>query len=263
MTRLTALTKRPYRIYFAGEPVDPSLIVDELGKGRAVEGKGRGGITLITLDVLTLACRKYVHGGLFRAITGDTFFSARRAIKELEITCYLHDKGFPVVEPFAAVIKCGFLTKELHLLTLYKEGAVDLLDFLAGSERIGRLRAVRRLARLFYQLETLGVRHPDLHLNNVLVTPTHDLLFLDFDKARIGTLTGRDMIRMFWRLNRYAEKMERKGAARFSDEERIFFLRTYTRLSGRDVSAEMTRRAGSKKVWSRVGWFVEKVLYGR
>jgi hypothetical protein len=263
---MASLTKRiqgPYCVYFARDEADTSLLIDRLGSARTVEGKGRGGIALLRMGPVTLAVRKYVHGGLFRAITRDTFFSPRRALDELEITGYLRDRGFPVVEPFAAIVLNRLFTKRLYFLTLYREGAVDLLEFLALSGRMKRMRAIKRLAELFHGLASNGVRHPDLHLNNVLVTEGEELVFLDFDKSRRGKLEKKDVVRMFWRLNRYAEKMEKAGRVSFSMKEKVLFLRTYRKLSGYDVSEDMERKAGSKRFRSALGWFVERALYGK
>lgn len=263
MNSLTPLIYGQYLIYFAGEPADPLPLIQCIGKGELIKGKGRGGIALVRLNGRRLACRKYTHGGLLRAITGDMFLSDRRALAELEITGYLRGSGFPVVEPFAAITEKRLFTKRLYILTLYKEGAVDLLEFLVSSGKMRRLRTIKRLAELLYKMETLGVRHPDLHLNNVLVTPNRELVFLDFDKCVKGVFTGRDTIRMFFRLNRHAEKMERKGAAAFTLKERAMFLRAYRKISGRDLYPELERRAQSKRLLNKAGWLVERLLYGR
>ncbi|HEY3278069.1 MAG TPA: lipopolysaccharide kinase InaA family protein [Syntrophorhabdaceae bacterium] len=262
MNLLTPLIYGHYLIYFAGEPADPLPMIQCIGRGELIEGKGRGGIALVRLNGQMLACRKYTHGGLLRAVTRDIFFSDRRALSELGITGYLRDNGFPVVVPFAVIAEKKLLTKRLYILTVYMEGAVDLLQFLVSSSKMRRLRTIKRFAELLYKMEKLGVRHPDLHLNNVLVTRDRQLVFLDFDKCGRGIFTGRDTIRMIFRLNRHAEKMEKKGAAAFTQQERAMFLRAYHRISGRDLYPEMERKAGSKKLLSRVGWLVERLLYG-
>ncbi len=262
MAELTETKHGPFSIYFAGQPVEPSALIDQLDKGRVIENKGRGGIRIIHTGGLTLACRKYLHGGLLRAITGDIFFSSKRVIREIKVIIYLKDSGFPVVEPFAAIVKRRLLTKHLYLLTVFREGAVDLLDHLGTSSKMARLRSIRQLARLFCRLEELGIYHPDLHLNNVLMTPDKGMVFLDFDKSSIKTFTKRDMARMFWRLNRFAEKMASHGRIFITPGEKVFFLRTYSRLAGYDMLAHMEKKAGLKTLSSKMGWFIENALYG-
>ncbi len=262
MTPLTEITHGRYSVYFAEETVEPSLLIDALAKAPTIHGKGRGGISLVRVGPTTLACREYVHGGLFRAFTRDIFLSSRRAIREMEVTRYLRDNGFPVVEPFAVIVEKRFLLRRLYFLTRFVEKAVDLLEYLSLSGRMARMRAIRRLATHLYRLEGLGVYHPDLHLNNVLVTAKQGMIFLDFDKSVRDGSTKDLMIRMFWRLNRFAEKMERKGVAAFSLRERVLFLRTYRRLSGYNIVSVMEQKAGRKRLLNKAGWFVERLFYG-
>jgi hypothetical protein len=262
MAELTKADYGPFTIYFAGTPVEPALLIDQLDSGALIENKGRGGIRIIRAAGFTLACRKYLHGGLLRAFTGDTFFSNRRALQEITLIMHLRDAGFPVIEPFAAIVRNNAFTKDLCLLTVFREGAFDLLDYLRDASKTARLRAIRYLAFLYRRLEELGVYHPDLHLNNVLVAPDGGMVFLDFDKSSIKALTKEDMARMFWRLNRFADKMEKNGRLTATLGEKAFFLRVYSRLSGYDMAAYMEKKAGTKSLSGRIGWFIENALYG-
>jgi hypothetical protein len=251
----------PFSVYFAKEVIYPAVLTRQLASARTVKGKGRGGIKILDAGPLKLACRQYMHGGLFRAVTGDTFFSDRRALSEMETTLYLGDKGFPVIKPVAVIVENRVLRKRLYFVTAFEEGAVDLLQFLSDSGRMARYRLVRRLAQYIYLLETLGIYHPDLHLNNVLITKNKEMKFLDFDKSRRGSVTKEEIVRMTFRLNRYAEKMEKAGVITFTMKERMLFLRTYRKLSGYDIISAVMKRAKRKKFTSRAGWLVERLLY--
>ena len=243
-------------------PVELPALVDGLARARRLEGKGRGGISIANIAGGPIAFRKYIHGGLFGGITGDIFFSGKRAIDEFRIMLYLKEKGFPVVRPFCVVIEKHFLTKTPHILTHYEENSVDLMDFLNGASQRVRYGTIKILAELMWRLGRLGIYHPDLHLNNVLVhRGTKALLFLDFDSARRKPISEEDMERMFWRLNRYAEKMERKGRLKVSAKEKLLFLRIYRRLSGIDMAGRMMKKAGRKRLLSRMGWFFERLFY--
>ena len=57
-------------------------------------------------------------------------------------------------------------------------------------------------------------------------------MFLDFDRAYRKSVTKMDMERMFWRLNRFAEKKEKTGELTATAEEKTLFLRTIEGLSG-------------------------------
>ena len=261
MEEPTKAVHGPFSVYFAGEAIDPALLTRQLGDARTIEGKGRGGIKVLEAGPLSLVCRKYTHGGLFRALTGDTFFSGRRALKELEITSYLRKKGFPVIEPFAVIIEERFPRKSLYFLTCFEEGSTDLLQFLAHCGQMARYRRIRRLAAHMQRLEVLGIYHPDLHLNNVLITKKGEMKFLDFDKSRKGTVSRKQAINMIFRLNRYAEKMEKSGIITFTMKERMLFLRTYAKLAGYDITSAIAKKASAKKFTSRLGWFLEALLY--
>ena len=263
MPKLTLLNHGTYSIHYSGQTVAPSLLIERLQGARTIEEKGRGGIGVLRVGPMTLACRKYVHGGLFRAVTGDRFLSGKRALDEIDITRYLWDAGFPVVEPFCVIVERRFFAKHLYFLSLFKEGAQDLLDYLAKAGQMARFRAIRRLGQLFFRLECLGVYHPDLHLNNVLITKDGEMIFLDFDKSRRGGVSKAEVERMVWRLYRFAEKMERHGAITFSLKEKVLFLRTYRRLSGYDILSSMEARVKAKRFTSRMGWRIEKLLYGK
>lgn len=263
MTEFTKIVYGQFSIYFAGKSVDPDSLIGRLNEASTIDGKGREGIKLIHMGDMNLACRKYVHGGLLRAITSDIFLTGRRALSEMTITRYIEDQSFPVVSPFCIMIENRFLTKRLHFLTIFEENSIDFLEYLQRSGKMTRLRAVRRLAELLYRLEILGIYHPDLHLNNVLITAERRMVLLDFDRSRMGKITKKDILRMFWRLNRFAEKMEKKGLITFSLMEKTLFLRTYRKLSGSDLETEMNKKARTKGWVNRFGWLVEQLLYGR
>jgi hypothetical protein len=265
MVSLKRLRWEGYDICFpenAEPPVDPPALIAALTTARTLENKGRGGIRIVDMAGKPVACRKYIHGGLFRGITRDIFFSGERAIDEFQIMLYLQERGFPIVSPCCIVTKNYLLTKNPYILTYYEENSVELMEFLNKASQRERYRFIKIFAKLMWQMEGLGVYHPDLHLNNVLVEPgKKSLLLLDFDRARKKSISEGDMERMFWRLNRYADKMEREGRIKLELKEKLLFLRTYGRLSGSDVTGRMAAKAGRKALLSKLGWFFEGLFY--
>jgi 3-deoxy-D-manno-octulosonic acid kinase len=196
-------------------------------------------------------------------LTGDLFLSDSRCRNEADIMHALAEKGFPVVEVLCAISETLGLVKRLYLVTALLEGSEDLLDSLHKSGTRKRLRLVKRFAELLWELEKAGIYHPDLHLNNVLVTPEGDLFFLDFDRAYHKAITPADVESMLWRLSRFADKMEKQGRFRAAPKERALFLRTYEHLSGRSIEGGMAQKMRRKGYLHRFGWFVESLLYGR
>jgi len=241
--------------------VEPSLVMRQLSNPRDTIKKGRGEIKILSAGDRLLACRKYIHGGLLRGITGDTFCSEKRAAAELKTMIFLEENGFPVVRPCGYITKNNLCTKDLYFLTFFEENTLDLLEFLRSARRKERLRAIKGLARFLFEMGKLGIYHPDFHLQNILVTKATGLLFLDFDRAYRKVITKKDMESMFWRLNRFAEKKEKNGEIAFTLEEKTLFLRTFERLSGLHIMKDMAAQLESKRLSYKLGWLLESFLY--
>lgn len=263
--KMTVIEKRlgRFTIFYYASPLEPVSLLRDLDRARVVAGKGRGGIKILETGGSRLVARKYVHGGLFRALTRDVFLKRRRVTSEAEIMAYLQNGGFPVVAPFCAIIENLFVVRRLHLVTKFEENTMNFLEYLQRSGRMQRLRAVKKLAESLWRLELAGVYHPDLHLRNVLVTPERGLIFLDFDRARRRTLTEKDVERMFLRLDRFVDKMGKQGQLFIDRKEKALFLRAYLRLSGKDFAGKLERTEKMRGYLHRTGWLFESLLYGR
>jgi aminoglycoside phosphotransferase (APT) family kinase protein len=251
-----------FKVVLYDEPVDAAALIDALARTPVQAGLGRGAVRLLTLNGRTFVCRQYLHGGLFRAVTGDRFASGDRVKREAEVLRYLGEKGFPVVKPFCTIIEQRAFFRKLYLVTYLEDGS-DLLKFLNGATPGARLRTIRALAGLMWELHRLGVFHPDLHIKNVLVKPGGGLVFLDFDRAERRAPTRDDAEWMLWRLDRFVEKMELQGEFRVRPVERMLFLRTFDRLSAYHLAESMQEREGVRKRRRRLGWLLESALYRR
>lgn len=251
-----------FTIYSYDQPAEASAIIEQISRGELIRNKGRGGIKVLSVNNKKMACRQYIHGGLFRAVTQDRFFSERRALDEADILRYLAENGFPVVRPCFVVAEKRGLTQRLFLITEFVHDASDLLDIWRTASRMKRFRIIKRLAALVRRLELLGIFHPDLHINNILVTGKGELIFLDFDRAFKKAATVNDMKRIFWRLDRYMEKYAGKGMIAIDMKEKAFFLRAYQKLAGYDILSSMEEQQKTKSVRNRIGWRIESFLYG-
>jgi serine/threonine protein kinase len=261
---MTPLEKRigRYHIFYYASPVEPDVLLKGLFAAPLMQGQGRGGIRLIDMDATRLVARKYTHGGLFRAFTRDLFVDEGRATAEAQTMAYLRERSFPVVAPFCAVVKKGLIFRRLYLVTIFEEHAVSLLDYLKQAGSRQRLRMAKQLAGALWDLECSGVYHPDLHPGNVLVRPDGSLVFLDFDRARRGGVTPEETVAMMRRLGRFVDKLERTGVLQCTAADRVLFLRTYERLSGRKLLATMTAMQGTRNTLHRIAWFIESLVYG-
>jgi tRNA A-37 threonylcarbamoyl transferase component Bud32 len=252
---------RTFLVTCYGAPVPAFELVEKMLRAPTLQHEGRAGIRILDVAEKKLACRKYSHGGLLRVFTRDVFFSAYRSTQEVEIMLLLKRSGFPVITPFATITELGAIRKRLYLCTLLEEGALNLLEYVKRSGKRARLRAAKRFGELLWELEKAGVYHPDLHLKNVVLTLQGNMLFLDFDRASKRSITQKDIESMFWRLARYTAKMQRQGELRVDEREKMLCLRTYERLSGRNIIADMQKQLRRRRWLHKAGWFAESLFY--
>jgi RIO-like serine/threonine protein kinase len=194
--------------------------------------------------------------------TADRFLDPRRAASEAEVLNYLSNYGFPVVKPFCTVAIRRRLTWQLHLITVFEEDAIDVVQRMSAATGKHRLRIVKRLACAFWELQQAGVYHPDLHLRNVLVNSEGRLIFLDFDRAYRKNVRAGDLECTLRRLNRFVNKMERMGRFSATRLEKALFLRTYARLSGVDMTPRLAGAKLTTVLRERLGWGIESIVYG-
>lgn len=272
MEGLKSIKIGKHNIYFEGDKEEEDFrgLLEELCRAKVTIEKGRAGIKVFNFKGFNIACRQYVHGGLLRVVTRDLFFSAKRAIHEMEMLLYLRNLNIPVVKPLCIIEEETHIFRKLFILTYFEDGAKNLPEYLQYADKRHRIRIFKKMANLFRMLENASVYHPDLHLDNILVKvkslPSDlidsELILVDFDKARFKYLTKEVVEDMLWRINRYAEKLEKKGTLRIDFKEKLLFLKTYERLSGNEIINSMKNKYRYKKILSRIGWKLEKLLYG-
>ncbi|HOJ43146.1 MAG TPA: lipopolysaccharide kinase InaA family protein [Syntrophorhabdaceae bacterium] len=261
-----------FTIYSKDEHIDSNQLLNALQNPSISIKKGRAGVKIFLLSGKKIACRQYVHGGLLRAITGDRFLSPKRALEEMKMLIYLEDVGIPAVRPLCVVAKKTCFFKRLYLLTFFEEETENLPEYLASANERQRMRVFKMAAFLLRALELAGIYHRDLHLDNILVKKKINskglldidcLMLVDFDRARFKNITVRDMKHLFWRLNKYAEKLEKKGVLKIDLKEKLLFLRIYERLSKRPVTDAMKKYYPFKRLMWRIGWCLESIFYSR
>lgn len=168
--------------------------------------KGRGGIGRLEVGGRQLVVRPYRRGGAFGKLLDDRYSHPARARRELEVLHELQREGVPVVPPIAAVAKKGRAFWRLRLCTEWMADTQTVPAFLAShpERRRQTAEAVGLVVRLAFQA---GLRHPDLHLDNILVRPSGDrarAVLVDLDRARIEPpLTDRVRDTMLVRMQRH------------------------------------------------------------
>jgi len=155
---------------------------------------GRGDMHAVKLaDGTTALFRRYHHGGLFRSLTGEWFYSwPPRPFRELSITEELRRRGFPTVEVLAAFVeKIGGPVYRGWLVSRQLEGAQDLWAGLQNgfSECVGIEALLKAVAAVIRRMHREGIYHRDLNLKNILVRSSAvgvESYVIDFDKAILG-----------------------------------------------------------------------------
>lgn len=191
------------------------------------DAKGRGGAGLLQLGPITAVVRPYRHGGALGRLLGERYAGPARVRRELEVHCALRHEGVPVVTPLAALARRHRAFWRLRLLTEREPDAVTLPAFCAANPAL-RHRAVEAAGitvRLAFQA---GLRHPDLHLDNVLVALRGDCVravLVDLDRATIKAPVpeaARDA--MLVRMARYLHRHAGRLPVRSSAVDRLRFL---------------------------------------
>jgi hypothetical protein len=223
--------------------------------------KGRGGVGLLRIGGLDLVVRPYRRGGALGALLHDRYSQPVRARRELEVLHKLQMEGVPVVAPVAALARKGGAFWRLRICTEWLSDAQTVPAYLAAHPC--RRRQVAEAVGLVIRLAfAAGLRHPDLHLDNILCRASGDkvrAVLVDLDRARIeAPLTDRSRDEMLVRLQRHLVRHKAKLPAVPTLAETMRFLRgmgleqaeravVWRRLQGK-LSRSLARRS-----WLRSG----------
>lgn len=214
---------------------------------------GRGGVGELRVGGHALVCRPYRRGGWLAGLLGDRYASPRRARDELLVLAELQRRGVAVVGPVAAVARRSGLCWRLRLCTERLAGARTSSQFLAEHAALRR-RTAAAIARTVRAAFDAGLRHPDLHLDNVLcVEAAGDVraVLVDLDRARLGPpvdTAARDA--MLSRMLRYCVKHAHRLPAAPTRAESMRFLvglgidRAERRRLWRALVEQVARRVG-------------------
>jgi hypothetical protein len=191
------------------------------------DARGRGGAGLLRLGEVVAVVRSFRRGGALRLL-GDRYTGPSRVRRELALHCELRADGVPVVTPLAALARKRHAFWRLRLLTEREPGAVPLPAFCAERPDLRR-RAIEAAAITVRLAFDAGLRHADLHAENILVAEHGGLVravLVDLDKAtRKAPVpeSARDamLVRMARHLHRHASRLP----ARPHPADRLRFLR--------------------------------------
>ena len=219
---------------------DPEAVVGNVQSD--LEPSGRAAVALIPFENGYVAVRKYLHGGLFRFLTGGTFLSRKRPLGELEAVETARDRGVSVPEPFGAAVRRKGPVFCAYLFSRFIDNACDLAEYLssAGPKPGERRAAVAAAGRQVRILHDAGIMHGDLHLRNILVRAAEepDVFIIDFDKSCVKEkLSIAERERNLMRLGRSIDKLP--DPARVSNTEMARFMSAYLAPGGVDVDLKL------------------------
>ncbi|MCR9245679.1 MAG: hypothetical protein NXI31_11660 [bacterium] len=178
--------------------------------------KGRGGVGVLELGGREIVVRPFRRGGALGSLLKDRYGSTRRVRDEIETLLALREQGVPAVVPIAAVWKRHGAFWRLRLGTERVPGAMPLPAFLAAEPGLRRRTAVAVGTMLKLAFDA-GLRHPDLHLDNVLCAAREDrvrAVLVDLDRARLkAAVPQKEVESMLVRMGRYVVKHRPRMAA--------------------------------------------------
>lgn len=225
--------------------------VPEPGAGRTrSEGVSRGGVRRVETTGGALWIREYRRGGALAHLMGDRYLSSRRGLREAALLQDLHRAGLPVPEPLFLGITSGIWVR-MRLGTRESSGRPLTRVLRAGPHE--RRAAMRGAGSALRRLHDAGIRHGDLHLDNILWDGARAVL-LDLDHARRagarGGLDRNDRWRELMRLLRSARKRRRNLACSSTDA-----LRLLAAYAGEDVGPWIRElRTRLPELESRLRW---------
>jgi 3-deoxy-D-manno-octulosonic acid kinase len=214
--------------------------------------QGRGGVGRVRVGERDLVVRPYRRGGALGPLLRDRYARPSRARAELAVLDALRNEGVPVVTPIAAVARRERAFWRLRLCTELLPDALPLPAFLAARPDLRRYSAdaVGTVVRLAF---AAGLRHPDLHLDNVLCSARGDkvrAVLVDLDRAVIKKpLSAGQRDDMLVRMMRYVARHRSRMPAVPTRSEALRFLQAL----GLD-------RAARAAAWQRLAKKLQKAL---
>jgi hypothetical protein len=180
-------------------------------QARTFTGRGVAYAVPLPEGAADVVIRRSRHGGMLAAFTGDKFFGATRAPKELEISLTLQRRGVPTPEVVAyASYPADALRRRADVVTREVPRSRDLLAALTGAAPAAKRTAAAAVARLFQQLTEAGARHPDLNVKNILLADAatgFDAYVLDVDRVWFDEPGSPRLIAANW--NRFSRSVKK------------------------------------------------------
>jgi 3-deoxy-D-manno-octulosonic acid kinase len=215
-----------------------------------------------------IVIRRYLHGGLFSALTRNLYLFGSRSFQELALTVQIRACGISTIEPIGAIHRIFGPFYKAYLLSLEIPGAKDLIQYfqeigprLSGERLLQKRRTIRSAALLVRQFHEAGFFHGDLQLKNILVSG-EQLFLIDFDHSyQKEVLTADEKKKNLLRLNRSVEKWKRLGLP-VTRTDRLRFFRAYAERDEemKKMMTKALRTYSLRHLFYRWSWAVQNIL---
>lgn len=167
------------------------------------DAMGRGGLYTFPVLLRKGILREYQRGGIVRRLLREGTLT-NRPLHEWNVLNWLFNAGFPVPDPLGVVWRKRGLLYTGAIATQFLE-STNLVKYLKSPDG-PREDVLREVGTRINRMHELCVFHADLHAGNILVTsnPTNgsNVCFVDFDNARISSVSKFDRARNLLRLRR-------------------------------------------------------------
>ena len=158
---------------------------------------GRAAVSRVEIEgVGPSILRQYRRGGMLRHVIREHFFhppwqsiEESRPFVEFRVLETLEREGIQAPVPLAAVLKRRGLWYSAYLLTKEIRGCVNLLDVLTEDRDLESISS--QVAQAAAKVLGCGIEHRDLHLGNVLLNESGQVILIDYDKASL-VRTGKE-----------------------------------------------------------------------
>jgi hypothetical protein len=270
--KTSLLIKDDYKDFLLKEGIEDIEAFADKFRGTSHYLKGRTSHPSVPLENgAWMVIRRYSHGGLLRALTGDLYLFGSRSFEELALTEEVRSCSIPTVQPIGAIQQDVFPPfYRSYFLSLEVPQARDLIRYFEevgphpSRETLCHKRNVIRTAGLLLQgFHKAGFFHGDLQLKNILVVD-REVYLIDFDRScRKQALTIGDRMKNLLRLNRSVEKWRRLGLpVTRTDRWRFFLAYAGGDEKIRQAMKKALRTYSVRHLFYRCCWVLGKIVGG-
>jgi 3-deoxy-D-manno-octulosonic acid kinase len=195
--RWPTITKQQFSAsgYLSAQPVS--------GKG------GRGSAWFVETPIGPAVLKHYRRGGWAAKFTASHYLYLglfnTRSLKEFQLLSTMRDADLPVPIPLAAFCVKRFGFYQAALLTVRIENTHSLTDALRNQSA-----PWTKVGKTLARFHAMNIKHADLNANNVLISESGEVFFIDWDKGEIGTSNGSWFEKVLARLIRSLRKEKTK-----------------------------------------------------